>query len=261
MSKKPSIALTHIVSPKINDCELTFFNRQEINYALAIKQHADYCLTLQKCGLDVRIHYENADNPDCCFVEDPAVVLDEIAVITRFGAISRRPETDLFRSELSKYRTIKEITAPGILEGGDVLFNQKKVFVGMTKRSNKSGLEQFRSFLTPFGYQVTGVNVSGCLHLKSGCCFIDENTLLANPAYLDLTPFQEAGYRILPLPDTEPGGADLLRIGDYLVYPTAYPKTASLLQKYSGHLMLVDLSELIKAEAGVTCLSLIFKSG
>jgi dimethylargininase len=194
--------------------------------------------------------------PDGVFVEDPAIVLDEIAVITRMGALSRRGEQDSLARALAKYRELRHIVEPGTLEGGDVMRVGKTLYVGYSRRTNVAGIQQLATMLHPLGYFVVPVEVRGCLHLKSACCYLGEDTVLANQTWMD--PDALCGLKLLDVP--EPRGANVLRIGDTVLMPATFPRTCELLERSGFRVRRIDNSELLKAEAGVTCTSLIFEA-
>jgi dimethylargininase len=252
------VALTRQISPAIASCELEFLDRQPIDVALAEEQHWQYQERLAELGARVEMLPAEPDLPDSVFVEDPAIVLDEIAVMTRMGALSRRGEGETLARALAKYRELRYIEEPGTLEGGDVMRVGKTLYVGYSRRTNVAGIQQLAGMLHPLGYFVVPVEVRGCLHLKSACCYIGEDTVLANRAWMDSDGL--CGLKILDVPVEEPRGANALRIGDTVLMPAAFPRTCELLERSGFRVRRVDNSELLKAEAGVTCTSLIFEA-
>jgi dimethylargininase len=250
-------AITRAVSRSILNCELTHLERVPIDLELARQQHHFYEETLRKLGVDVHQLPEEPDLPDSVFVEDTAIILDECAVLTRPGADSRKPEVDTIARALKPYRELFHVQAPGTVDGGDVLVVGKRVWVGLTTRSNNSAIEQMRSFLKPYGYTVQGVPVSGCLHLKSAVCQAAEKTLLINPAWVQKTEF--SGMDFIDIDPSEPAAANILMVGERVIYQPAYPETLRRLSASGIHPVLVDASELAKAEGALTCCSLIFK--
>jgi len=248
-------AITREVSPSIANCELEFLDRQPIDVALAVEQHRQYQACLTELGIVVEVLPSGPDMPDGVFVEDPAIVLDEIAVITRPGVQSRRGEGESLARALAKYRELRYIEEPGTLEGGDVMRVGKTLYVGYSRRTNVAGIQQLAGMVHPLGYSVVPVEVRGCLHLKSACCYIGEDTVLANQAWMD--PDALCSLKILDVP--EPRGANALRIGETVLLPSAFPRTSEMLDRSGFHVRMIDNSELLKAEAGVTCTSLIFE--
>ena len=249
-------AITREVSPEIANCELEFLDRQPIDLDLATEQHRQYQEALTELGVQVEELPSGPDMPDGVFVEDPAIVLDEIAVIARPGVVSRRSEGETLAQALAKYRELQYIVEPGTLEGGDVMRIGKTLYVGYSRRTNVAGIQQLAAMLHPLGYFVVPVEVQGCLHLKSACCFIGGDTVLANRAWFDTDAL--CSLKILDAP--EPRGANALRIGDTILMPSAFPRTCELLDHSGFQVRRIDNSELLKAEAGVTCTSLIFES-
>ncbi len=181
------------------------------------------------------------------------------AVATRPGAESRREEGAAVLEVLGSFRRLLRIEAPGTLDGGDVLRIGKRVFVGMSARSNDAGRAQLRELLAPFGYTVEGVVTRDCLHLKSAVTQVAEDVVLINPKWLaDAVPF--AAYRQIEVDPTEEHAANAVRIGDALLYPDCFPRTLARLRAAGINVTTVDVSELQKAEGAVTCCSVLFHS-
>jgi len=249
-------ALTREISPAISNCELEFLDREPIDLDLAIEQHRQYQACLTELGVRVEVLPAAPELPDSVFVEDPAIVLDEIAVITRMGAASRRGESETLARALAKYRELRHIEQPGTLEGGDVMRIGRTLYVGYSRRTNVAGIQQLATMLHPLGYFVVPVEVRGCLHLKTACTYIGDDTVLANRAWMDADAF--CSLKFLDVP--EPRGANALQIDDTVVMPAAFPKTRELLERSGFRVRAIDNSEMLKAEAGVTCTSLIFET-
>jgi dimethylargininase len=251
-------AIVREVSASINDCELSFHARKPIDVANAITQHRAYQECLADLGVRIVALPAEPGLPDAVFVEDPAIVVDEIAIILNMGATSRRPETISLANVLSRYRPLKFLAAPATLDGGDVLRIGRSVFVGLSRRTNRDGIAQLRDLLGVYGYQVQPVEVTGCLHLKSACSYIGNDTVLVNRSWIDIVPF--AGFELLDIPEEESAAANALLINDIAIMPASFPKTRALLEQRGFRVRAIDVSELQKAEAGVTCTSLIFNA-
>ncbi len=248
-------ALTRAISPRISEGELTHLERNPIDVDAARVQHADYSRALELLGCEVHEVDAAPEYPDSVFIEDTAVVFNEIAVITRLGAESRRGEIPAVERALAPLRPLAHITAPGTLDGGDVLVVGKRVFVGRTGRTNDEGITQLRAVLTPFGYSVEAVDVTGCLHLKTAVTALDDHTVLVNPAWIGADAL--AGLNRVEVDAAEPMGANIVRVGSGLLYGAAYPKTLARLHARGYTPVCVDASEVAKAEGAVTCCSLI----
>ncbi len=250
--------MTREISASIVNCELTHVVRSHIDLALARRQHADYerCLATLGCSI-VRLD-AGEDMPDSVFVEDTAVVFDEVAVIGRPGAASRRGETSAVESALATYRPLVHVDEPGTIDGGDVLVAGRRVFVGLSRRTNRSAFEQLTRFVRPFGYQVRAVPVRECLHLKSAVTCVGNDLILVNANWVDLAAFD--GFDAVVVDPMEPWGANALRVGDAVVYPRAFPLTRQRLEDRGVVVHTIDADELAKAEGAVTCCSLIFRS-
>lgn len=250
------IALTREVSPNINSCELTHFDRQKIDLDEARRQHGLYEEALRTCGCQVIRLPPAPDLPDAVFVEDTAVVVNEIAVITRPGAPSRRSETASVSEKLNDLRPLAHIEAPGILDGGDVLRVGRRFWVGLSSRSNQAGLEQLRTILQPFGYQVEAAAVTDCLHLKSAVTAIGDDAVLANPAWIDVEQLDVS--TVIEVDPAEANGANALLVDSRLIYPSEFPLTCRRLVEAGFDVVLVPASELAKAEGAVTCCSIVY---
>jgi dimethylargininase len=248
-------AIVRGVSPSMGRCELTYLERQEIDVARAMEQHRAYVRCLRRLRLKVYELPADPELPDCVFVEDPAVVVDEVAVIARMGAESRRAEADAMAAALSPFRRLCHMTEPATLDGGDVFRVERTLFAGLSQRTNAEGIEQLRAAVAPYGYEVRPVEVRGCLHLKSGACWIGGRTLLVNREWIDTAAFD--GYDLIDV--REPWAADVLAIGNLVLMPEGFPETQAELGRWGFKVRTVDVSELQKAEAGVTCMSVIFR--
>ena len=251
-------AITRAVSPALVNCELTFVARQPIDLSKAREQHRAYEQTLQSLGARVISLPAEPDLPDSMFVEDPAIVLDELAVILSLGTASRRPEAASLAQALSAFRKLEYVKAPGSLEGGDVLRIDRKVFVGVTRRTNTEGIRQLSEILGPHHYEIIPVDVSGCLHLKSAVTYLGRNTLLANRAWFDVSPF--AGFEWIDVAPAEPHAANALALNGSVIFPASFPQTRARLESRGFSILPIDISELQKAESGLTCSSLLFSA-
>jgi dimethylargininase len=249
-------AITRAVSPAINRCEIGFIDRQPIDVARANEQHRQYEALLSELGANVMSLPAEPDYPDSVFVEDPAVVVDEVAIMTRMGAASRRGESESLALALSRYRPLRWLREPATLEGGDAMRIGRTLYVGVSHRTNGAGIEQLAEELRPFGYRVVPVAVRGALHLKTACCYLGGGAILANRAWLDVEPL--AQFRIVDVAPGEDRAANVLSAGGAVMIPASFPRTAELLARMGLQVRPLDVSELMKAEAGVTCCSLIF---
>ena len=250
------IAITRPVSSSLAGCELSFVSRTAIDVERAQAQHRDYCRALAATGCSVIQLPAEPDMPDAVFVEDTAIVLDELAVMTRPGAVSRRGEGATVAPVLSGFRTLRAIDAPGTLDGGDVLRIGRRVFVGQAARSNPDALAQLRALLAPHGYTVQGVDTHECLHLKSAVTLVADGTVLLQPEWVDAAVFSD--YRVIPVDPDEPHAANAVRIEGSVIYPTSFPRTQARLEAAGVQVLAVDISELQKAEGAVTCCSILF---
>ena len=232
-------------------------DRQPLDLDRARQQHEAYNQALRDLAVDVIALPEQPDLADSVFVEDTALVFDEVAIITHPGAISRRPETSSIAEALKPHRPLATIKAPAILDGGDVLTIGKEVYVGLSSRSNRDAVVQLQQHLQPLGYTVHGLEMGKCLHLKTAVTALDDKTVLLNPDWVDADLF--SGYDIVKTHPDEPFGANVVRVGSSLLYGAGYPNTQAAIEALDHDVRVVDMSELAKAEGAVTCCSLMFK--
>ena len=250
-------AFTRAVSPRLAECQLTHLERVPIDAARAAQQHAAYERAFAEAGFEIIRLPELADDPDAVFVEDTALLLGEHAIITRPGAASRIGETDSTAAGLAGEFELHRIEA-GFLDGGDVLRIGRTLYVGLSSRTDGTGIASLAALAGPLGYDVLQAELRDCLHLKTGATFAGEDGA-GTPVLLycerSVDPAQFA--RVEPLAVLEPPAANCVRIGDRLILPAGNPRTAEILRNRGLKLTEVDVSELQKAESGVTCMSLI----
>ena len=249
-------AITRAVSPSLADCELSFIPRQPIDLAKAQAQHHAYEKLLSDLGVRVIPLPAEPALPDSMFVEDPALVLDELAIIFPLGVESRRLEAASLAAALQAFRKLEYLRLPGMAEGGDILHVGRKLFVGLTTRSNADGIAQLRRMTLPFGYEVVGVPVTGCLHLKSAVTALDDHTLLANRAWFDTSFFSD--YHWVDVDPGEPHAGNVLTVAGATIFPASFPRTRERIEAHGFRVTTLDISELQKAESALTCSSLIF---
>lgn len=240
---------------ELERCALSFVQRVPIDVARARSQHAAYVAALQRAGASVTCLARLPDHPDSTFVEDAAVVLPEVAVIGRMGDDRRRGESPSVRAALVAQRPLLELQAPSTLDGGDVLVIADTVYVGQSRRSNHAGLKALALGLFEFGYAVKAVGVTGCLHLKTACTHLGDERVLANPRWIDMQRMR--GLEVIEVHPAEPFAANVLNLGDRLLVSASYPQTNSLLEQLGHTLEVLELDELEKAEAGITCLGIL----
>ena len=252
------IAVTRPPTEALLHCELTHLERESINFDLAETQHRAYEEVLGALGAEVVSLAPEPHLPDAVFVEDTALVLDEVAVMMNPGAPSRVPEVQSVARTLRRYRPLKYIRPPGTLDGGDVLLVDRMLYVGLSGRTNREAIDQLIGIVSPKGYDVTVVPVSRCLHLKSACTYVGDNTVLANRSWLPSQAFR--GMDIIEVARDEPRAANTFFVGETLVMADNYPQTRMRLEEEGRRVAPVALTELQKAEAGGSCMSLVFRT-
>ena len=249
-------ALTHVPSPQINQGLRTHVAASRIDYDLALRQHAAYCQLLRDCGARVHTLNIHPHMPDGVFLEDTAVVLDELAVLTTMGTVARRGELAGIETEVSKYRPVRRLELPAHFEGGDVLRLDRTLLVGLSQRTDRAGVHALTSIVDAYGYQVKPVPVRDCLHFKTACTALPDGSLLVNPAWLDLAALSD--FKLVPVPNNEPWGTNVLSIGPCICAAAAHEQTCRMLERRGFDVRTVGLTEFAKAEGAVTCMSLLF---
>jgi dimethylargininase len=250
-------ALVRDVSPQLAECELSFLERERIDAARAQSQHRAYTKALEELGCQIEWLAPLPQHADGVFVEDTALVMPELAVITRPGVESRRGETASTAQALARLRPLARIDPPGTLEGGDVLRIGRTFYVGRTARSNATGIARLSELLAPHGYGVSALQLSGCLHLKSAVTFIPPHTVLVNPQWIDPALLDVSA--VIEVDAREPYAANTLSVGGSTLVSSIYPHTNARLQAAGIRTRELDVSELHKAEAALTCLSLLIE--
>jgi dimethylargininase len=251
-------AITRGVSPAMVNCELTFVSRKAIDLAKAVEQHRSYEQMLEDFGARVISLPSEPTLPDSMFVEDPALVLDEVAIIFPLGTESRRAEGASLAKALEPFRELQYVHLPGTVEGGDILRVGHMLYAGLSKRTNAEGIRQLQCIVEQYGYKVTAVPVTGCLHLKSAVTFLGRNTLLANREWFD-TAFIR-GHEWVDVAAAEPHAANALAFDDSVILPASFPLTRAAIEARGFEVEPLDISELQKAESGLTCSSLLFRA-
>jgi len=258
-------ALVREISDRLSECELTHLQRTPIDLDRARAQHAAYCGLLKKLGCHIITLSASDELPDCVFIEDAALVLDELAIMTRPGAESRRGEIATVEDALAPHRRIERIIAPGTLEGGDVIVHDKVIYIGRSSRTNAAGIDQLAGLVQREGYTVRPVAMSGCLHLKSGATLVTAGepgdpshpgAVLINRDWVDPNAFK--GPELIDVHPEEPRAACAVLIGDTVIHAASFAGTRAIMAQRGIDVHTIEYDELAKAEAGVTCCSIVF---
>lgn len=238
-------------------CELTHLERQPIDMGRALEQHAAYAAALARCGAEVITLPPLEDHADCCFVEDTLLSLPEIVIACRPGVASRRGEVATSLAAYPDDRPRARILSPATIEGGDLFVVDRTIFAGLSSRTNTAGIASLAEAVAPFGYAVTTIPIPGALHLKTACTAPADDLVLINPQWVDPSIF--GAVRIVTVSDDEPFAANALSINGTVLIAAAHPRTAQRLADQGLAVDMLDVSEFAKAEAGMTCLSVIIK--
>jgi dimethylargininase len=251
------IALTHTPSPNMQECLRTYVAHAAIDPGRAARQHEAYCQLLRDCGVQVRTLDVIRHLPDCSFIEDTAVVLDEVAVLCSMGAASRRDEPAGIEPVLREYREVERIELPATIEGGDVLRVGRRLLVGLSQRTSTAGVTALADIVARYDYKVTAVPIRRCLHLKTACTALPDGRLLVNSRWLHAQALR--GFELVHPPKDDPRGANVALLGNTVLLAARHAPTAELIRGLGFTVETIDISEFAKGEGGVTCLSLLFE--
>jgi dimethylargininase len=235
---------------------LTTANLGRPSYSLILQQHHAYRQALLSLGLDLIVLPIEPAYPDAYFVEDPAIITPNIAVITRLGAPSRRGEEITLEPFLEYYRPVAHIAPPGSVDGGDVLMVGNHFFIGLSERTNVEGADQLAALLAGAGHTSETVSVLAGLHLKSGVNYVGNDTLLVTKTLADNPVFSK--YKKILLDADDEYAANTLWVNDTLLMPSGFPKTHARLSQLGMNIIELDVSEVQKMDGGLTCMSLRF---
>lgn len=228
----------------------------KIDVELAKEQHIRYQEILGQLGLTL-IRIEPDDRfPDCCFVEDPGIVIGEIAILSRMGAKSRIGEGIEVKNTLSKYKKVYEIKPPGTIDGGDVLRINEKIYIGLSERTNQCAIQQVHTFISDCGYQVIPVEIKHILHLKSACTYVGNNAVVMFPGHFDDRILSE--YRKIMVNQREAHSANCLSVNGKVLVQKGYPNAKKLIENEGFETIEIEMSEFRKGGGSLTCLSIIF---
>lgn len=230
------------------------------DYQTALQEHQEYVKLLTKLGIDVTVLDPLPDYPDSCFVEDPAVVFDDFAVITNPARDTRNHERELIKPAIKKFyqdKQIFEIKSPGTMEGGDVMpVDDNLIYIGLSARTNQAGIDQFTAIAKKFGKTVKAVPVNKVLHLKTGTTYMGNNKLLVPGEYIDSPYFKD--FDQIKVPSDEDYAVNCINTGNGVIMPAGFPKVKQLLEDNGFKTVEANMSEFAKIDGGLTCLSLRF---
>lgn len=229
------------------------------DYELALKQHDTYIAALKQCGVDVLVLDADERYPDSCFVEDPAVVTRNCAIITNPGAGTRNGEKEEIIPAIKKFYSddqIEYIKAPGTLEGGDVMMVGDHFYVGRSARTNEEGIRQFKEILEKHGFTCSEVPLEKVLHLKTGVNYLENNNMLVSGEFVTKPDF--AKYNHIEIPESEAYAANCIWMNGTVIVPEGYPTVLKAIQDAGYKTLIVDTSEYRKLDGGLSCLSLRF---
>jgi len=220
-----------------------------------VAEQQEYIAALRSAGLDVTVLHALEQFPDSIFVEDPALVFGQAAILLRPGAPSRMAEAqELAPTLTARFPAVLELD-DGYADGGDILVTPTCVLIGLSTRTNETGAASLQRLLGSIGMAANVVKVPrGTLHLKSDCSLVDEETILAT-AEIASSGLLE-GYRTIVVPEDERRATNALRINDAVFVRAGCPRTQELLERQGLHVVPLRISEIARLDAGLSCMSL-----
>ena len=240
-----------------------FTNGEKPDYDLALKQHNEYVNTFKKLGLNVTVLDAEEDFPDCCFVEDQALIVDNHVFFPIAGAPSRRGEQKSIIEAISPYmKSIHWCKEPGRIDGGDVVRVGDIFYIGKSKRSNDEGISQFQNFLTKLGFESHIIKVPDySLHLTTLCSAPNSNLLLIPESAKEDLIFTNISedVKIIPIPDAETYGCNTIGLGNKVIISKGYPTVKNILINNNLEIIELPMSEFRSVDGSLTCLSLFYK--
>lgn len=234
---------------------LTSANLDLPDYEKALDQHNQYINALKQCGLEVIVLAPDEEFPDSTFVEDPALLTPQCAIITNPGAESRRGETESIKIAVSDfYDNIEFVEAPGNVKAGDIMMVGSHYYIGLSERTNKAGASQIIGLLEKYGMTGSTVEMSEMLHLKSGVSYLENNNLVVTGELADKAEFSR--FNKIIIPDNESYTANCVWINDKVLIASEFPETKKLIENAGYETIVLDMSEFQKLDGGLSCLSL-----
>ena len=226
-------------------------------YENALLQHESYIEALKTCGVEVKVLKAAEEYPDSCFVEDVAVCTRKFAMVTSPGATTRKgEEKEMIEVLKGYYENLEYIQAPGTLEGGDVMMVGDHYYIGLSDRTNQVGAQQLIDALKKYEMKGSVIEMKEMLHLKTGLAYLEDNVLLVAGEFIEHPAFSD--YKKIVIPEDESYAANCIRVNDYVLVPTGYPKTQGAIEAAGLKVINVDTSEYKKVDGGLSCLSLRF---
>jgi dimethylargininase len=220
-----------------------------------LAEHSSYVAALREAGVEVTVLDALEQFPDSIFVEDPALVFSEAAILLRPGAPSRRDEAQELVATLSARFPQVLSLGEGFADGGDILVTPDQVLIGLSARTNGAGAANLRKLLESIGISSAVVQVPrGTLHLKTDCSLVDEETVLATEVLAKAGVLGE--FRILVVPREERAATNALRVNDVVFIRAGCPRTQALLEKHGLTVRALPVTEIAKIDAGLSCMSL-----
>jgi len=224
------------------------------DFARMQAQHAAYANALRTLGLQLEVLDPLPGFPDAYFVEDVAVMVPELAVVTRPGAAARLGEAEPMGPVLARHRPVARLQAPALLDGGDILIADRTVFIGLSARTNAEGARQLAALLAPHGYRSRMVPVGAGLHLKSSVNWIGGDTLLVSRRFAGRPELE--GFRHVHLDAADEAACNTLLVNGTLLTPAGFPRAREQLDGVGLPVIELDVSEARKMDGGLTCMSL-----
>ena len=253
-------AITRSISSSYSKAVSAYFGKNTPDMDLALGSHKAYIAALEAHGTDVIVLPGMSDHPDCCFVEDTAIMIDDKVVISNMGHPSRVGEELAVKEYLSKDYDIIKMPNNCRLDGGDVVFYDDCFLIGISSRTNNHGAEFLGKEIKENGYDVRFINIPhSTLHLTTVCSTPRPGTMIMAEGHLNVDAFSFVD-EIIRIPNSESYASNVLGYSNNrVVIPNDFPQTRQILLDHSFSITSVDMAPIMEADGSLTCLSVFIK--
>ncbi len=254
-------AMVRKISPNFTKAIAKYFGEGPKDIELSKKAHENYIIALEKHGLNVMILPELENLPDCCFLEDAAVIVNGAALICNLGHPNRAGEAESLRKILSKYMDIIDMPDDATLDGGDVIYFDETYLIGRSTRTNEAGVRFFKKICQNKGFSVHEIDIpKSTLHLSTVCSSPKPGVLITAEGHLTEEQFNGLDAEIIWIPNNETYAANTIGFEDgSLIISDGFPKTREILEEYGFSITTVDMEHIMAADGSLTCLRLFYQ--
>lgn len=226
-------------------------------YEGVASEHDTYIDTLRSVGVkNITILDPLEEFPDSIFVEDPALVFTEGAILLRPGHETRIHETPAIEADIrALFDTVIQLPEGGVADGGDVLVTPEKVMIGLSARTDQAGGELLIKCLEQLGKKgEIAQTPEGILHFKTACSLLDDETIFMTERMAASDMFD--GFNKVIVPAGEEAAANALRVNDTVLVGSDFPKSQDVLSAAGYNVKAIATGQIGMIDAGLSCMSL-----